>query len=289
MTLPIQIIMIWLALSAFSLNPLLVPRDEIISGGPGKDGIPALTNPKHEPAYAGNLWLKDDDLVIGISIGKEVRAYPIRILNWHEVVNDHIGKHAFIITYCPLCGSGLAFDSKDRFGVSGLLYQSDMLLYDKQTESLWSQLKQQSIAGKRAGEKLISLPIEHTTWKVWKTQHPNTLVLSRHTGFYRDYNRNPYEGYELTSHTYFPVNHKDNRLSPKTWVIGLNLNGKYKAWAVDALRKKGTHTEIWQAHHILIKINGDAISMLDTKTNLALPTIRLYWFAWVNFHPDTEL
>jgi len=145
---------IWLLLSGFTLSPALIPAEQILSGGPPKDGIPALTYPKMETAEAADLWLKDHDTVLGIIIEGTARAYPIRIMNWHEIVNDRIGQHAFVLSYCPLCGSGMAFDTDDRFGVSGMLYQSDVLLYDKKSDSLWSQLMLQAVAGKRTGERL---------------------------------------------------------------------------------------------------------------------------------------
>lgn len=135
------------------MQPATIPTDQIISGGPPKDGIPALTYPKHEASNAASAWLKDDDLVLGITVNGEARAYPIRIMNWHEIVNDRIGSTSVVITYCPLCGSGVAFETHDRFGVSGLLYQSDVLLYDHKTESLWSQLMHQPLQA-REQEKL---------------------------------------------------------------------------------------------------------------------------------------
>ncbi len=281
--------LLWTGLSAFTLTPSLVPEDEIISGGPGKDGIPALTFPRHEPSKSGDIWLKPDDLVIGIHLNQKARAYPVRILNWHEIVNDRIGDHAFVITYCPLCGSALAFDTADRFGVSGLLYQSDVLLYDHRTESLWSQLRMQAVARKRAGEKLKPIPVEHTSWQEWKSRHPDTLVLSRHTGFPRNYDRNPYAGYESTPATYFPVGNRDHRLPAKAWVVGLSLNGKHKAWPLAALRRTGSHSEPWQGRTLHFQVSGEGVRISDHETGQALPAIRLYWFAWSAFHPDSAL
>jgi len=156
---------LWFFLTGFSLSPTLIPADQILSGGPPKDGIPALTNPNTESAQHASLWLQEHDLVLGIVIQGKARAYPIRILNWHEIINDRIRGKSFVISYCPLCGSGMAFDTDDRFGVSGMLYQSDVLLYDKKTESLWSQLMMQAVAGSRTGEKLKLLPVKHSTWK----------------------------------------------------------------------------------------------------------------------------
>lgn len=276
-------------LSGFTLSPSLIPVKQILSGGPGKDGIPALTYPKMETSEAADHWLKNNDRVLGIVIDGKARAYPIRIMNWHEIANDRIGQHGFVISYCPLCGSGMAFDSNDHFGVSGMLYQSDVLLYDKKSQSLWSQLMMQAITGSRTGEKLQSLPIEHSTWQTWKKAHPNTSVLSRHTGYYRDYSRNPYTGYEDVSNTYFPVYHHDNRLAAKTWVIGLSINNHHIAWSLNKLKKAGPHQFQWQKHKLSISLHGEGVQIHDMVTGELLPVTRLYWFAWIAFHPNSEL
>jgi len=279
---------LWLGLSAFTLSPALIPRDQILAGGPPKDGIPALAYPKIEGIDAASRWLKDDDLVIGIVIAGQARAYPIRILNWHEIINDRIGKHAFVVSYCPLCGSGMVFDTADQFGVSGLLYQSDVLLYDHQSESLWSQLMMQAVAGSRMGEKLVTLPIHHGSWKAWKEAHPATSVLSRHTGYSRDYSRNPYAGYADTSATLFPVYHHDARFPAKEWVFGLSIGDKHKAWSISSLIRQGTHREQWGELELVFNIHGDSIQVLDDASARPLTATRLYWFAWSAFHPDTE-
>lgn len=280
-----------LMFASFTTTPSIVPPEQIISGGPPKDGIPALTYPKTVSAEVAGSWLKPEDRILGIVIDGKARAYPIRIMNWHEIVNDRIGGNAFVITYCPLCGSGMAFDSDDRFGVSGLLYQSDVLLYDKKTESLWSQLMAQAVAGPRVGEHLSMLPLTHTSWQQWLKAHPNTMVLSRHTGYHRDYDRDPYTGYDRTASVYFPVQHKDDRLHPKAWVTGLGLKGKYRAWDMKAVRKVGQIRETWQGMSLLIRYNenGESVDIINADSGETLPVIRLYWFAWFAFHPQTEL
>jgi len=280
---------LWLLLCGFTLSPSLIPAERILSGGPPKDGIPALTFPKVETAEVADSWLKSHDLILGIVIDGKARAYPVRILNWHEIVNDRIGQHAFVLSYCPLCGSGMAFDTNDRFGVSGMLYQSDVLLYDKRSESLWSQLMMQAVAGPRTGEKLQQVPLEHGTWSDWKISHPNTSVLSRHTGYHRDYSRNPYAGYEEVSGTYFPIYNHDDRLPAKTWVVGLSMGNQHIAWKLDRLKKTGSHQLTWKQHRLSIKVNGEGVQIHDTESNKLLPVTRLYWFAWVAFHPDTEI
>lgn len=286
-----QILMlaIWLSLSGFTLSPSIIDTDEINSGGPPKDGIPALTNPKLETTKGANRWLKEHDQVLGIVINGKARAYPVRILNWHEIVNDRIDNIPVVITYCPLCGSGMAFRSKDTFGVSGLLYQSDMLLYDHKTESLWSQIMMQAVAGQRTGERLAPVPIQHSSWKTWRTQHPKTTVLSKRTGHWRDYGRNPYLGYNEVSDIYFPIRHHDSRLHPKTWVIGLEIGNKHKAWKVDRLIMKGSHIHHWQKKELFIEVKDGNIRFIDRASGVELPAVHLYWFAWATFFPNTEL
>jgi hypothetical protein len=155
--------------NGFEIRRPLVPRDEIVQGGPPRDGIPALDEP--DSVEAGDArFLKPDDRILGISLRGAARAYPIRILNYHEVVNDRIGTEPVVITYCPLCGSGMAFSSEVggrllTFGVSGLLYNSDVLLFDRQTESLWSQLRKQAVTGPLKGQELEMLPVAHTAWR----------------------------------------------------------------------------------------------------------------------------
>ncbi|MCK5440086.1 MAG: DUF3179 domain-containing protein, partial [Gemmatimonadetes bacterium] len=157
-----------------------------MSGGPPRDGIPALMSPAFE--LAGEVeWLRPQDRLLALERDGEAKAYPLRILNWHEIVNDDVGGEPIVVTYCPLCGTGMAFDphvgdQRLDFGVSGLLYNSDVLMYDRQTESLWSQIEREAVTGTLRGERLELKPLIHTTWAHWREQHPNGLVLSRDTG-----------------------------------------------------------------------------------------------------------
>jgi Protein of unknown function (DUF3179) len=203
--------------NGFILSDLRIPLDEILAGGPPKDGIPAINDPKFIMANEAD-FLHDSDEVLAISKNGIVKAYPIRIMNYHEVVNDFFGDDPIIITFCPLCGSGLAFsgniNGENRtFGVSGLLYNSDVLLYDRETESLWSQLMGQAVSGSSVNQNLELVSMEQTTWNNWKKRNPSTLVLSTETGFSRDYNRLPYDGYENNPQLYFPVKNKSNALN----------------------------------------------------------------------------
>src|SRR5215813_10129652 len=195
-------------LNGFDLKGALVLSDRILPGGPGRDGIPAIDAPKFIPANAAKL--APDDRVLGLARNGVVKAYPVRVLNWHEIVNDRFGDEPIAVTYCPLCGTGIAYLARagrrvTTFGVSGLLYNNDLLLYDRATQSLWSQIGAQAITGPLKGEKLTPVALIHTMWSDWKKRYPDMLVLSEDTGFHRDYSRDPYAGYGTSPRIMFPI------------------------------------------------------------------------------------
>jgi hypothetical protein len=281
--------------NGFDLSNPLVPVDEIHAGGPARDGIPSIDEPKFVAAREAD-FLRGGDDVLGIVLGGVARAYPIRIMNWHEIVNDDIGGERIAVTYCPLCGSGVAFaaESGDRplsFGVSGLLYNSDILLYDRETESLWSQIKRQAISGPLAGRELRALPLTHTTWSAWLREHPETEVLSTDTGFRRDYTRSPYGGYETERGLYFPVANKSRRYHPKERVLGVEIGGQYKAYPFAELSKTdGEVNDRIAGQPITIRfdrLNESARAFDADGKQLAAMTG--FWFAWYAFHPDTTV
>src|SRR5206468_3246489 len=163
--------------NGFDLSKATVRQDEILPGGPPRDGIPAIDQPRFvKPGEAS--FLREDDRIVGVKVDNEKRAYPLRILAWHEIVNDQIGDRAIAVTYCPLTGTGIVFDRrvngrKLTFGVSGLLYQSNLLMYDRETESLWPQVAMKAVSGSQVGAELRWLPSEHTTWRAWREAHPD--------------------------------------------------------------------------------------------------------------------
>ena len=281
--------------NGFDLKNSLIPHQQILRGGPPRDGIPSLDSPKFLTSKESN-FLHAEDRILGIVIDQQARAYPIKILNWHELVNDQIGGQSFMITYCPLCGSGVAFSSQVKgeklvFGVSGLLYNSDVLLYDRSTDSLWSQILRKGVSGKFSGVQLKQLPLAHTTWKAWKKKYPDTRVLSTQTGFSRNYNSNPYQGYEKSRQLYFNVNQKAPELyHPKEQVIGIEINDVFKAYPFVELNKSDQSI----IHDVIgnqkISVHWDQSNqsgtVLDAK-GIEIPTIQLFWFAWYAFHPET--
>lgn len=281
--------------NGFVLDGALVPAQQILQGGPAKDGIPSIDNPEFiEADNAG--FLQDDERILGIVIHGTARAYPVSILNWHEIVNDSIADTYFAITYCPLCGTGMAFNSDVNgqplsFGVSGLLYNSDVLLYDRESQSLWSQILGKAITGKYKGEGLRMLPLSHTTWSDWKRHHPATLVLSRNTGYSRDYDSDPYQGYGRSRELYFPVaNNAPARYHPKEWVLGLSVGETYKAYPFVELNKhdKSSFTDLINGEPYTVNWNNEAQSgFITDKDGVRVAAIQAYWFAWYAFHPDT--
>ena len=283
--------------NGFDLSNSSIPGDQILSGGPAKDGIPALDKPHFIAASAAD-YLQTDDRILGIELDGISRAYPIAILNWHEIVNDRIGQHPFAITYCPLCGTGVAFSARVQgktldFGVSGLLYNSDVLLYDRQTESLWSQIKSQAISGVMAGQQLQRIPLTHTSWSDWLQTHPDSQVLSDKTGYQRDYSRNPYSGYENSRALYFQVSDQaPSTFHPKERVLGLEFNDQFKAYPLSEIDKAGQPLiedsfagNIFQIHW---NRKNQRASITDSDGN-NMAAIEGFWFAWFTFHPQTEV
>ncbi len=289
--------LIWVAVSAFDLSRHSVPLGDIKSGGPPKDGIPAISKPLFISAKkAEKTFLKNSDSVLGIKIKGVAKAYPIKILNWHEIVNDKISRKNIVVTFCPLCGTGMVFDATIRgqemsFGVSGLLYQSDMLLYDHKTESLWSQIKSEAVAGPMTGAKLKLISSTHTTWKRWRKLHPKTLVLSNKTGFRRDYDRDPYKGYDKRSDLMFPVGKQNRAYHPKERVIGIEVNGSYKAYPfVELAKGKSPIEDVLNGQALRIEFDSRSqTAMIYDKNGKALPTVVGFWFAWYAFHPETKI
>jgi len=244
----------------------------------------------------GKARIKSDDAVLGLRLQGLAKAYPIAILNHHEIVNDEFGDTPVAVTYCPLCGTGVAYSALAagrtlRFGVSGLLYNSDVLLYDRETESLWSQLLNKAVAGPLKSERLTPLPLVHTTWSEWLGSHPSTQVLSRNTGYWRDYDRDPYAGYETEEGLYFPVAREDPRYHPKERVLGVEIEGRFKAYPFAELaRTSGRVEDSIAGREVLVTFSPEhQTAIAYDRQGTQIPAVRSYWFAWYAFHPDTAV
>lgn len=285
------------AFNGFDVSNASVALRAIQRGGPPKDGIPAIDRPMFLRADHANLTA--NDRILGVALNGVARAYPVRILNWHEVVNDRFGDRAVVVTYCPLCGTGMAFDAppgtgSGSFGVSGLLYNSDVLLYDRATQSLWSQIMQTAISGPLVGTRLRSVPLTHTSWGDWRRRHPATEVLSADTGFARDYARDPYDGYERVQKLMFDVQHRDDRFPPKEWVLGIEVNGTYKAYPFSVLAHTvdagGELRDTVAGRPLRIRYDrAHGTAEAFDAQGRAWPGTMAFWFAWVAFHPRTDV
>jgi len=270
-----------------------IPFSELRSGGPPKDGIPSIDNPKFTSVSEADKFLSGDDPVLGLDYKGVQRAYPHRIMNRHEIVNDTIVGDPVLITYCPLCFTGIAYESKidgmpTTFGVSGKLYKSNLVMYDRSTETLWNQLGGEAIIGEHLGKKLKQVPLETVLWRDWKAKHPQTEVLSQDTGSPRNYDQNPYEGYEQDRDT-FGTEFEDDRLHPKAKIWAIELDGKFKAYSDEALSRGGNLNDSFAGKNLKISRNRDgAVTIKDESGKDLVPTIS-FWFAWAAFHPETEL
>ena len=230
-------------LSASSEEKHTVPLDKIVSGGPPPDGIPSIDSPKFVSVADANKFLQDSDFVAGLNINGDIRAYPLQILVWHEIVNDNVGGIPVAVTYCPLCFTNQVFGrtingTVVEFGTSGKLYNSNLVMYDRTSKSLWSQALGEGIVGQYAGIKLERIPFDVTYWKEWKQLYPNTKVLSRDTGSTRPYGVDPYGDYYTSPEVLFPISNHDSRLGLKEIIVGLEDAGTYKAYNIQNIQKE---------------------------------------------------
>lgn len=274
-------------------TPLVNPAD-LISGGPPKDGIPSIDHPTFS-SVAESTWIPDDAEVFVLAENAEVKVYPQPILVWHEIVNDEIAGTPVAVTYCPLCGSSVAYKrivatQPTTFGTTGKLYNSNLVMYDRLTNTYWTQIKGEAIIGERAGDHLEKVPLQTMTWNAAKTRFPNALILSRDTGYTRDYTRDPYKSYYLSDDLYFPVGTKDVRLGAKAVVIGLAIGGVSKAYPELTLAKGTTITDVVGEATLEIQMDDDGFLTIENiATGERIPWERGFWFAWYAFHPETQV
>jgi len=261
-----------------------IPLDQILDGGPGKDGIPALTNPAFTTVALADRSIADTVDGILVSVGGETKFYPYNIIVWHEIVNDVVGGKPLVVTFCPLCGSAIVYSAEvegrpEQFGVSGKLYNSNLLMYDKTTDSLWSQIGGEAVVGERTGMKLALYPSQVVSFKTVRERYPQTQVMSVKTGYRRDYSLYPYGNYNNTNDLYFPVAVTDTRLPAKEIMYVVNYNDHSIAFKVKDL-KPDVVAQVDVAGKPLIVGLKDGI----IETTPALPGYHTMWFAWAVYH-----
>lgn len=310
----------------------LIPLDRIKSGGPPKDGIPSIDNPVFT-TISDSQFMSDLDTVIGLEINGQAKAYPLFILVWHEIVNDSVGGLPVSVTYCPLCYTNQVFErmidgQEVEFGTSGKLYNSNLLMYDRLTESYWSQALGIAVMGQLTGYQLDLVPFDVITWGDWKQLHPDTLVLTTDTGHARSYTTDPYGNYYTEPRIVFPVEHEDDRMHPKEIIIGFNIDNTFKAYKQNDIESQTViNDSVGNTPIMLVSlysensrsfermIDGKTLTfeyangkLVDTQTNsewnydgLAisgqyegiqlnrLPIEPGFWFEWVAFHPQTQV
>ena len=267
---------------------------ELEQGCPFIDCIPAIDNPKFETVSEANEWLDDEDLVFVVKKGL-VRAYPQKILNLHEIVNDEIDDVPIVVSFCPLCGSALAFERDVEgvvleFGVSGKLHNSDLVMYDRQTKSLWQQITGVAIVGELFGTRLTQISMGTLTWEDFKKIHGSAEVLSRDTGSNRNYDVYPYGNYETSERVSFGVDGGvDTTLHPKAVVYGVEIKGVSKAYPEDKLSKEGSIRDIIGTSEVEVNYNNGEVSVIQLESAEDIHATRMFWFAWKAFRPDTQL
>jgi hypothetical protein len=289
-----------------------VPLSEFASGGPGKDGIPSLDERRFVSVEEAGAWLADREPVIELVIEEVARAYPIQILVWHEIVNDEVAGTPVAVTFCPLCNTALVFDRRLDgrvldFGTTGNLRNSDLVMYDRQTESWWQQFGGEAVVGELAGATLEQLPARIVAWEDFSHQHPDGEVLSQDTGFERDYGRNPYEGYDdVDSSPLFSVGREDDRLPPKARVVFLERGDEAVVVPLTVLaERKRVEVELGGESVVVEWVPGvrspldspfvaggrevGSATVTSAATGEPVPFDQPFWFAVAAFRPDARI
>ncbi|MBI4023179.1 DUF3179 domain-containing protein [Candidatus Berkelbacteria bacterium] len=276
-----------------------IPLEENVDGGPPRDGIPSIDDPEFVAISEASGQLADDKPGIAIELGGVARFYPYEILVWHEIVNDTLPDgQRILVTYCPLCRSGIVFDplvdgERVEFGTSGKLWNSNLLLYDRTTESLWSQVLGEAVVGPQTGTKLTILPSDISSFGAWQQAHPAGQVLARPANSNRTYGRDPYGDYATTTGTYFPLSNRDDRLGEKALVYGVEFDGQTKAYPDDLIRRVGTVHDTFNGREITAQYDAGADTVrLFVNTDGGRERLNpfvTYWFAWAAAHPETAL
>jgi hypothetical protein len=222
--------------------PPLVDVSAIISGGPPPDGIPPIDDPRFIDVAAADEWISDEEPVVVIDVNGDVRAYPVQIMIWHEIVNDVVGGVPVAVTYCPLCNSAISYERtiegrETTFGTSGRLFASALVMYDRATESLWTHFDGRAVVGVLTGHRLQPVASPLLSWADFKNSHPDGLVLDREeTGFGRPYGNNPYQGYDNpSSRPFLFIGDVDERSAAMQRVVGVRDDDLARAWSLEAI------------------------------------------------------
>jgi len=239
-----------------------VSYGDILSGGPPKDGIPAIDAPSYVSIDDADEWISDVEPIIAVEVDGEARAYPLQILTWHEIVNDVLNEKPLSVSFCPLCNTAIAFEREFDgqildFGTTGRLRYSNLIMYDRQTETWWQQATGDGIAGEYTGEQLTFYPAAMISWADYKSQYPDGDVLSKDTGFNRNYGQNPYAGYDDINQRpfLFDGEYNDN-LPPMARVLTIELNGETVAYPYQTLEEAGVIND---------KVGGEEITVFWTE------------------------
>jgi hypothetical protein len=249
-----------------------VPLSEFQSGGPAKDGIPAIDEPRFVGVDAAADWLGPREPVIEVTVNGETRAYPIQVLIWHEIANDELAGVPIAVTFCPLCNTSIVFDRRVGgrtldFGTTGKLRNSDLVMYDRQTESWWQQFGGEALAGRYAGAELKQLPARIVSWAEFRRAHASAHVLSQDTGYSRPYGENPYQGYDdVGSSPIFPTrNDDDDRLPPKERVVFLKRGGEAAVIPYSTLQRRRAVRLVVGGHRLVVRWRPEVASALDSS------------------------
>jgi len=249
-----------------------IELDELIGGGPPKDGIPAIINPKFTTIEEAENWLAEKEPVIAVNINGSSKAYPLQILMFHEIVNDRIGRTPVLVSFCPLCYSGIVFNRtlngmSVNFGVSGLLRNSDLVMYDQLTESFWQQFTGEAIVGDMLGTKLEVISSQIVSFKDFSSNYPDGLILSKDTGFERPYGVNPYVNYDNVESTPFLFSgNVDERLPQNEKVIGIKNGNLAKAYPYSITMEQKIINDTFNGNEIVIFHVPGTLSSLDKKS-----------------------
>jgi hypothetical protein len=281
-------------LAGFDKSNTIINLNDLISGASGKDSIPPLTSPEYVSAASAN-FMDDGDLVVGVTIDGQSWAYPLKILNYHEIVNDVLAGTRVAVTWCPLTRSAIVFNRRIggetiEFGVSGFLYNSNLVMYDRTYSALWPQLQLGAVTGRFSGQDLQIIPSKVTTWEDWRINQPDTSVLSDDTGYSRDYDNDPYQSYQSSNEIRFPVNNSDGRLPGKNFVIGIRINNRSTAYSMDFINDlAGPYEDEIDVEPVQVFPGPEDTAYITDDEGELLPGILLYWFAWSAFNPNTTV